>query len=112
LNELRASDDVEYVTEDGYMYALGTQTNAPWGLRRISQTAKLASGSSATGTAYTYPYDDNAGAGVDVYVIDTGILTTHTDFGGRATFGFKASTSWSSSDGNGHGTHCAYVNFF
>lgn len=38
----------------------------------------------------TYFYDDSAGAGVTAYVIDTGILTSHREFGGRATFGFNA----------------------
>jgi oryzin len=41
------------------------------------------------------------------YIIDTGILITHEDFQGRAQFGFKASSSWSSDDKNGHGTHVA-----
>jgi len=40
-------------------------------------------------------------------VIDTGILTTHTDFGGRATAVYNAITNEASTDLNGHGTHCA-----
>lgn len=42
------------------------------------------------------------GFGVDAYVIDTGILTTHSEFDGRATCGFD----WYDTgcrDGNGHG---------
>ena len=35
-------------------------------------------------TQYTYGSD---GTGVHAYVIDTGILTTHIDFGGRASSG-------------------------
>jgi subtilisin family serine protease len=43
---------------------------------------------------------------VTAYIIDTGILTTHTEFGGRATPGFDAVTSGGSAvDCNGHGTH-------
>jgi len=40
-------------------------------------------------------------------VIDTGVMTTHVDFGGRCAFGYKADPNWSNSDGNGHGTHVA-----
>ena len=43
LNTLRASDDVESITEDGIMHTTATQTNAPWGLGRISQTGRLSS---------------------------------------------------------------------
>jgi len=46
------------------------------------------------------------GTGVDVYVFDTGILTPHKDFGGRAKF-YKSYTGSSCSDCNGHGTHVA-----
>jgi subtilisin family serine protease len=41
------------------------------------------------------------------YIVDTGIYLAHTDFEGRATFGFKAEPGWSNTDGNGHGTHVA-----
>ncbi len=40
------------------------------------------------------------------YVIDTGIRTTHTDFGGRATFDYN-SVDVVNTDCNGHGTHVA-----
>ncbi|PPQ84759.1 hypothetical protein CVT24_002903, partial [Panaeolus cyanescens] len=71
LNELRASKDVELITEDGIMEAFATQTNAPWGLQRISQRSKLPSGSSTTALTYTYNYDSSAGSGVDIYIVDT-----------------------------------------
>jgi subtilisin family serine protease len=59
--------------------ALTTQTGAPWGLGRISHRAK---GSTS------YIYDTTAGAGVTVYVVDTGVYTSHTQFAtGRATMG-------------------------
>lgn len=45
-----------------------SQTNAPWGLARLS--------SNATGST-TYTYDSSAGAGACVYVIDTGVDATH-----------------------------------
>ncbi|KAF9052001.1 peptidase S8/S53 domain-containing protein [Panaeolus papilionaceus] len=79
LNALRASKDV------------ATQTNAPWGLQRISQRAKLSSTSTTlknfSALTYTYDYDASAGSGVDIYIVDTGIYTAHSDFGGRARWG-------------------------
>jgi len=48
------------------------------------------------------------GAGVTVWVLDTGILLDHQEFpNGRAIFGANFITGESGSDGNGHGTHCA-----
>jgi subtilisin family serine protease len=48
----------------------------------------------------------NTGAGVNVYVIDTGIRVTHTDFGGRASVAFDAvGDGQNGNDCNGHGTH-------
>src|SRR5213075_3178247 len=50
------------------------------------------------------------GAGVSVYVVDTGVASQHTDFGGRVAAGFSAfSDSVGADDCNGHGTHVAGV---
>ena len=69
----------------------------PWGLDRIDQPALPLSGSySFTAT----------GEGVHVYVLDTGIWTSHPEFGGRAEIAFDA--VWlRSEDCHGHGTHVA-----
>jgi len=69
-----------------------------WGLRRVS--------SDTNNNNSPLRRDNRAGQGVDVYIIDTGIYTEHSDFGGRATFGFDC-TNEGPGDGNGHGTHCA-----
>jgi len=54
-----------------------------------------------------YFYNGNSGGyDVDVFVIDTGVLTTHPDFGGRATHGVNYAGG-PNTDQNGHGTHCA-----
>jgi len=44
---------------------------------------------------------------VNAYIVDTGVLPTHTQFGGRATMGANFITNEQSIDLNGHGTHCA-----
>lgn len=81
---------------------LPLRTNATWGLQRITQAGAL-SNQNAAATTYTYAYDDTAGEGVDIYIVDTGILTTHREFNGRARWG--TSFVGTSSDGHGHGTH-------
>ncbi|PKV87990.1 S8 family peptidase [Streptomyces sp. TLI_146] len=48
------------------------------------------------------------GAGVTAYVIDTGVRTTHREFGGRASSGWDfVDDDADAQDGNGHGTHVA-----
>lgn len=73
----------------------GVTTN--WGLDRIDQKIGLDA---------TYTYNSAAGRGVRAYVIDTGILPTHVEFGGRASVGFDA-FGGTGIDCNGHGTHVA-----
>jgi subtilisin family serine protease len=88
---------VKYVEEDGVMTADTTQSNPTWGLDRIDERSLPLSGS------YTYT---GTGSGVRVYVIDTGIRTSHTQFGGRALAVFDA-FGGNGQDCNGHGTHVA-----
>ncbi|MGX7826085.1 S8 family serine peptidase [Actinokineospora sp. 24-640] len=96
---LAADPAVAYVQQDGVVSLAATQPNPPsWGLDRIDQRDLPLNNS------YTYP---NAGAGVRAYVIDTGIRTTHADFGGRATWGTNTVGDGNNSDCNGHGTHVA-----
>jgi subtilisin family serine protease len=88
---------VKFVEEDGVVTADVTQTNPPWGLDRIDQRNRPLS------ATYTYNF---TGAGVRAYVIDTGIRTAHTQFGGRASNVFDA-FGGSGADCHGHGTHVA-----
>lgn len=80
------------------------QTNAPWGLSRISKQKRQARFSA---NSYTYP--KNSGLGVDVYVVDTGIYVKHSEFEGRARWGITIPKGDISADTNGHGTHCAGI---
>ncbi|KAK0202140.1 serine protease [Desarmillaria ectypa] len=102
LNDIRAHPDVATVAEDGIVSITTIQTDAPWGLNRISQSKALTT-SDTSALTYTYTYDA-AGDGVDVYVVDTGIYTAHSTFGGRATWGATFG-GYANADGNGHGTH-------
>ncbi len=99
-DQLRTEPNVLSVELDQPMFALDTQTPTPsWGLDRTDQRA-LPLSNSFTASAY--------GAGVDVYVVDTGVSTTHTDFSGRLRSGFSAiNDGRGSNDCNGHGTHVA-----
>ena len=88
---------VKFVEEDSIVTADATQSNPPWGLDRIDQRNR------PLNATYTFNW---TGAGVRVYVIDTGIRTAHTQFGGRASNVFDA-FGGSGQDCNGHGTHVA-----
>jgi subtilisin family serine protease len=86
------------VEPDGIATIVTTQTSATWGLDRIDQRALPLS------TTYTYT---STGSGVTAYIIDTGILFSHNEFGGRAVSGYDAVDGGTAQDCNGHGTHVA-----
>jgi subtilisin family serine protease len=92
-----ANPNVAYVEQNHTVHAFGTQTNPPsWGLDRIDQR------NLPLNQSYTYP---NTASNVHAYIIDTGIRTTHQQFGGRAVSGFDAVDGGAADDCNGHGTH-------
>ncbi|WP_210508306.1 S8 family serine peptidase [Naasia sp. SYSU D00057] len=81
--------------------AFDTVAPPSYGLDRIDQRALPLSSS------YTYP-SAAAGAGVDVYVMDTGVRADHEQFGGRVAAGYTAiADGLGTADCNGHGTHVA-----
>ena len=96
--QLRKSSKVLWVEEDKGVASQTTVSPTPsWGLDRIDQRTNAATNS--------YSFATN-GAGVSVYVIDTGIYTSHSQFTGRTRIGFDA-FGGSGIDCNGHGTHVA-----
>ncbi|CCK27338.1 Extracellular serine proteinase [Streptomyces davaonensis JCM 4913] len=98
---LAADPRVASVVQDTRVTLEHTQKNPPsWGLDRVDQR------NLPLDQRYTWP--ESAGAGVTVYVIDTGIRISHKDFGGRARHGWDfVGNDKSAGDGNGHGTHVA-----
>jgi len=97
--KLAADARVAFVQQDGVVTASATQSPATWGLDRIDQRALPLDNS------YTY---STTASNVTAYIIDTGILTAHSDFGGRATVGYDAiGDGRNGQDCNGHGTHVA-----
>ena len=101
LRALRRSGKVARVEPDRVVTASATQnmdaTGQPWGLDRIDQRNLPLS--------RTYTYNSTA-ANVYAYIIDTGIRTSHADFGGRAQNVYDA-FGGNGQDCNGHGTHVA-----
>jgi len=100
------SDAFEHAEFDAMYYATSSieevdaATTASWGLERVG-----------------VPRRANTGAGVNIYVQDTGVRVSHNDFGGRAVPGADAtsgslqvcssSSTTCAADRQGHGTHCA-----
>ena len=98
---LRANSNVIQVVADQPMSLMDSQSPAPsWGLDRIDQT----------NTTYdsTYNYPASAGAGVRVYIVDTGVMASDPDFAGRIETGADMlNQNLQGADCNGHGTHVA-----
>lgn len=109
--QIAGRPEVRFVEEDRLL-KLNQGTNAAaanndpnagglsWGLDRLDQTGLPLDGN--------YFINGPAGAGVDVYILDSGLLPNHTEFApaGRARLGQTFSTS-GTTDGVGHGTHVA-----
>ena len=96
---LAADPRVASVQQDGVVKLAATQSPATWGLDRIDQR------SLPLDNSYTY---STTASNVHAYIIDTGIRTAHSDFGGRATVGTDTiGDGQNGQDCNGHGTHVA-----
>lgn len=93
---LAQDDRVEMVEQDRIVTLADVES---WGLDRIDDPDL------PLNNRYD-PAFGNRGESVTAYIIDTGIMTSHEDFGGRATHGFNIAGGINS-DCHGHGTHVA-----
>ncbi|WP_367129165.1 S8 family serine peptidase [Saccharothrix sp. HUAS TT1] len=104
---LAAAPEVDSVVQSGTARAADVQDNPPnWGLDRVDQRDLPLN--------RKYDYPAGAGAGANIYVVDTGIRYTHQEFEGRAKF--AADFVVPPTNGNdcdsakqGHGTHVAGI---
>ncbi|MGW7362394.1 S8 family peptidase [Streptomyces sp. NPDC054841] len=96
---LAADPRVDYVEQNATVRLNDTQSNATWGLDRVDQRNLPLS------TTYTY---NTTASNVNAYIIDTGIRTSHSEFGVRASIGTDTvGDGQNGQDCQGHGTHVA-----
>ena len=106
LQALRALPDVDYIEVDqlGSGHTLQPPNPAgapPSGIDRIDRRLTPLNG--------TYSYSET-GAGVNAYIIDSGIRATHSDFGGRASGAIDfVGDGNGTNDCHGHGTNVAGI---
>ncbi|KAJ3381183.1 hypothetical protein HDU92_005551 [Lobulomyces angularis] len=127
LEEIRQNSQVEYVEADAIATAIGWPTPKPTTTSTATATSTKPASSTVTSTPTPGPSDvtwgldrvdqrnlplnsqynpSGNGAGITVYVVDTGITAGHPQFEGRASEGAYFVEN-DAKDGNGHGTHCA-----
>jgi subtilisin family serine protease len=130
IDAIRAYDFVKYIEEDQVMRATQSFTSRPdWGCMRVAQKGarNLATVPAGQYNGTTYPSGGaapstwdwtsavygtyrpiNNGASAKIWVVDTGILQSHQEFGGRVRSNVDyVTTGGNATDCNGHGTHCA-----
>ncbi|UVS80479.1 S8 family peptidase [Actinokineospora sp. UTMC 2448] len=97
---LAADPAVKAVHQDGTARAVGEQPNPPsWGLDQVDQKTR------SLDRLFKYP---NTADDVTAYVIDSGVNRNHSEFEGRASFGYDyVDNDADASDCFWHGTHVA-----
>lgn len=97
---LAKNPNVKYLEPDAAVNNTAVQLSSPWGLDRVDQRF----------LPLTSTFDDgsNNAPGVNVYVVDTGINSAHSEFDGRIAPGYS-SIAGGIEDCNGHGTHVSGI---
>ncbi|KAI8365367.1 peptidase S8/S53 domain-containing protein [Radiomyces spectabilis] len=82
-----------------YKRAVSKVASPNWGLARLNQREN--------GHLEEYSFDEEAGAGIHVFVLDTGVHVEHADFENRAVVSANMVAHEDDTDFGGHGTHVA-----
>ena len=100
LDDLASVDGLVDVEPDAVVTVAVDQSSPPWGVDRVDQRSLPLDGRFRS---------DRTGAGVRVYVVDTGVRVSHADLAGRVLPGVTtvAGLTPDSGDCAGHGTHVA-----
>ncbi|KAJ9079341.1 proteinase B [Entomophthora muscae] len=102
LAKVKAMPEVAAVEKDQLIESSDVQENSPWGLARLSSEDRL------TDNEHLWSYNHDPRAGVDVFVVDSGIETLLPEFQGCAYWGANFVNDISV-DETGHGTHMAGI---
>jgi subtilisin family serine protease len=101
MQEIDDMDDVQFIARNTKLRASAIQVNPPNdGLARISHKEPFPSNE--------YVYTSYLGQGVDVYVLDSGINTQHSDFDSRAKL-YNFVNTEADADLYGHGSHVSGI---
>lgn len=101
VEAIRRTPWVEAIEPDSVVTHYQQQSSPTWPLDRIDQRAL------PLNALYSY---SATGAGVRIYIVDSGVRSTHAEFTGRILSGYTSvSDGRGTEDCHGHGTHVAGI---